>query len=69
MVLRYILFQYTLGIFLGFTSVNREWFPESNGVLELTNEYFLLSFPRRVVVVIVKTYLAPSNAARMSHRL
>ena len=69
MVLRYVLLQYTLSILFGFASMDRKRLSESNGVLELTDEDFLLLFPRRVVVVVVKPNFPPSNAAWMRYRL
>ena len=64
MLLRYFLLQDSLGIFLGFSRMYRQRILKSNRVSKLPSEYVLLDI---VVVMIVKTHLSPTDAARVSH--
>lgn len=53
MIFGNVLLQDALGIFFCFARVDGKRLPEADGVLELSDEDFLLGLARRVVVMIV----------------
>ena len=69
MVLGNVLLQNTFGVLFGFTRVYCERLPKSDGVFQLPDENLLLHLARGVVIMIVKTHLAPSDVSRVLHSL
>lgn len=67
MILRYFSFQNALRIIVRLARMNRQRLLQTDSMSQLARKDFLLDFARRVVVVIIETHLAPSNASWMGH--
>ncbi len=59
--------EYALRILARLSSVHRNRLSQSHGMPELSREYLSLNVPRRIVVVVIETDLAPSYVAGMCH--
>ncbi len=59
--------EYALRIVVRLSSVHRNRFSQSHGMPELSRKYLSLNVPRRIVVVVIKTDLAPSYVSGMCH--
>lgn len=68
MIFRHLLFQDSFGICVGLAGVDCQRFSQLDSLSNLPREYGLLDVPGRVVVVVVESHFAPTDAPGVRHR-